>query len=106
MAEISAHKGGSERAEPATYEAYEHVLTSGAEYAEFDIRRTGDGTLVVHHDTRPGPGQREQLAAPDTCPAATGVPRPDPPCERRARLLSSACGHVVGRVHQVQPALI
>jgi glycerophosphoryl diester phosphodiesterase len=50
MVQISAHRGGSEHASPATYEAYEHVLTSGAEYAEFDIRRTGDDVLVVYHD--------------------------------------------------------
>jgi glycerophosphoryl diester phosphodiesterase len=47
---VSAHRGGSEEAQPATYEAYEHALSSGAEYAEFDIRKTGDGVLVVYHD--------------------------------------------------------
>ena len=55
MIKISAHRGGSEQARAATYEAYEHALTSGAEYAEFDIRRTADGILVVYHDPRSGP---------------------------------------------------
>lgn len=50
MVQISAHRGGSEEAKPATYEAYEHALGSGAEYAEFDIRKTHDNTLVVYHD--------------------------------------------------------
>ena len=54
MIKISAHRGGSEQARAATYEAYEHALTSGAEYAEFDIRRTADGALVVYHDPRLG----------------------------------------------------
>jgi len=50
---ISAHKGGGEdKAEPATYAAYELALSSGAEYAEFDIRRTRDGVLVAYHDAR------------------------------------------------------
>jgi glycerophosphoryl diester phosphodiesterase len=49
---ISAHKGGAEHARPATYEAYRSALTCGAEYAEFDIRRTRDGVLVVCHDAR------------------------------------------------------
>ncbi|PTH89913.1 glycerophosphodiester phosphodiesterase [Streptomyces sp. A244] len=52
---VSAHRGGSERAGPATWEAYEDAIGSGAEYAEFDIRRTGDGVLVVYHDPRVGP---------------------------------------------------
>jgi len=47
---VSAHKGGSEDAPPATWEAYETALTTGAEYVEFDIRRTRDGDLVVFHD--------------------------------------------------------
>ncbi|GLW49528.1 hypothetical protein Stsp02_51890 [Streptomyces sp. NBRC 14336] len=49
---VSAHRGGSERAGAATWEAYEDALLSGAEYVEFDIRRTADGVLVVYHDAR------------------------------------------------------
>lgn len=49
---VSAHRGGSERAAPATWEAYEDALASGAEYVEFDVRRTADGVFVVHHDLR------------------------------------------------------
>lgn len=50
MIQISAHRGGSEGTRPATYEAYQHALSSGAEYAEFDIRKTSDDILVVYHD--------------------------------------------------------
>jgi glycerophosphoryl diester phosphodiesterase len=46
---ISAHGGGSEHAPPATYEAYKRSVTSGAEYVEFDIRRTLDDVLIVYH---------------------------------------------------------
>ncbi|MFF7308088.1 glycerophosphodiester phosphodiesterase family protein [Streptomyces sp. NPDC008137] len=52
---VSAHRGGSERADAATWEAYTDALESGAEYVEFDIRRTADGVLVVYHDPRVGP---------------------------------------------------
>jgi glycerophosphoryl diester phosphodiesterase len=52
---VCAHRGGSERAGAATWEAYRDALESGAEYVEFDVRRTGDGVLVVHHDPRVGP---------------------------------------------------
>jgi glycerophosphoryl diester phosphodiesterase len=49
---VSAHRGGTEHATAATYEAYSDALASGAEYAEFDIRKTGDDVLVVYHDAR------------------------------------------------------
>jgi glycerophosphoryl diester phosphodiesterase len=53
-AEISAHRGGSERAAPATREAYEDAIGTGAGYAEFDIRKTHDDVLVVYHDQHAG----------------------------------------------------
>ncbi len=49
-AAISAHRGGSEDAPAGTYEAYVSALETGAEYVEFDIRRTADAQLVVYHD--------------------------------------------------------
>ncbi|MFD9007301.1 glycerophosphodiester phosphodiesterase family protein [Streptomyces sp. NPDC059582] len=49
---VSAHRGGSERFGPATWQAYEDALASGAEYVEFDIRRTADNVHVVYHDPR------------------------------------------------------
>jgi glycerophosphoryl diester phosphodiesterase len=49
---ISAHRGGSEHAPEGTYEAYRSALATGAEYIEFDIRRTADGTLVSCHRAR------------------------------------------------------
>ncbi|MER7486963.1 glycerophosphodiester phosphodiesterase family protein [Streptomyces sp. NPDC126497] len=49
---VSAHRGGAERAAPATWEAYQDALASGAEYVELDVRRTADGVFVVHHDAR------------------------------------------------------
>jgi glycerophosphoryl diester phosphodiesterase len=44
---ISAHR--RDTPDPGVLEA---AVTSGAEYAELDIRRTADGELVVHHDER------------------------------------------------------
>lgn len=49
---VSAHRGGSDLAAPATWEAYRDAVESGAEYVEFDIRRTKDEVFVVHHDPR------------------------------------------------------
>jgi glycerophosphoryl diester phosphodiesterase len=53
---ISAHSGGGEAARPGSFEAYQHALSSGAEYAELDIRKTGDNVLVVYHDAHAGRG--------------------------------------------------
>jgi glycerophosphoryl diester phosphodiesterase len=72
---VSAHKGGAEHARAATYEAYADAVTSGAEFAEFDIRRTGDGALVAWHDAAvevPGTGRvpLARLDYPGLCAAA------------------------------------
>ncbi|MFI6602092.1 glycerophosphodiester phosphodiesterase [Nonomuraea sp. NPDC050536] len=48
---ISAHRGGpGPGGGHSTWETYEAAVTSGAEYAEFDIRRTADGVYLAHHD--------------------------------------------------------
>lgn len=67
---VSAHKGGSEDAPPATWEAYETAVTTGAEYVEFDIRRTRDGDLVVFHDPRAGGRPVGGLTYEELCLAA------------------------------------
>lgn len=51
---ISAHRGGSEHSAAATHEAYKDAAGTGAEYAEFDIRKTRDNVLVVYHDQHAG----------------------------------------------------
>jgi glycerophosphoryl diester phosphodiesterase len=58
---ISAHSGGAEKAPAGTLEAYAYAVTTGAEYIEFDIRRTADEELVVFHD--PYTRQGDALAA-------------------------------------------
>ena len=54
---VSAHSGGAERARPGSLAAYQAVVSSGAEYAEFDVRRTGDGELLVQHDDQHPDGE-------------------------------------------------
>jgi glycerophosphoryl diester phosphodiesterase len=56
MAAISAHGPRT-----GTIEAYATALETGAEYVEFDIRRTADGELAAYHDPRTRQG--EVLAA-------------------------------------------
>ena len=54
MVQISAHADHRDEAEPVTGQTYTQILASGAEFAEFDIRRTADGVLVAYHDARAG----------------------------------------------------
>ncbi len=56
MVQISAHCDHSDDANPVSYDSYSAALTSGAEYAELDIRKTADNVLVVQHDARAGRG--------------------------------------------------
>ena len=58
---ISAHSGGAERARPGSLAAYQAVVSSGAEYAEFDVRRARDGSLLAQHSD--GSGREPALAA-------------------------------------------
>ncbi|MCW2947515.1 MAG: hypothetical protein JWR24_4232 [Actinoallomurus sp.] len=67
---VSAHKGGSEDAPPATWQAYENALTTGAEYIEFDIRRTRDGDHVVFHDAQVANRPVAGLTYDELCTAA------------------------------------
>jgi len=46
---ISAHSGGAEQARSGSLAAYQAVASSGAEYAEFDVRLGDDGTLLAQH---------------------------------------------------------
>ena len=56
MAAISAHSPRT-----GTIEAFANAAGTGAEYVEFDIRRTADGELAAFHDARTRQG--EPLAA-------------------------------------------
>jgi glycerophosphoryl diester phosphodiesterase len=56
VVQISAHCDHSDDAKPITCESYAAALSSGAEYAELDIRKTADNVLVVYHDARTGRG--------------------------------------------------
>jgi glycerophosphoryl diester phosphodiesterase len=80
VVDVSAHQGGSEAGRPGTYEAYEDAATSGAQYAEFDIRRTRDQVLVVYHDPRAGqagsPVPDFGYPVPDLSYAVPGLTKP------------------------------
>ena len=67
---ISAHRAGE------TPDAYEAAAAAGADYVEVDVRRTGDGELVAHHDDRVRGLRLAQASYRDLCAAAgRAVPR-------------------------------
>ena len=47
---IAGHRGARGLAPENTIEAFEKAIELGADMVEFDVRRTADGTLVIHHD--------------------------------------------------------
>jgi glycerophosphoryl diester phosphodiesterase len=47
---ITAHRGASAAAPENSMAAFRAALEAGADYAELDVQRTRDGTLVVVHD--------------------------------------------------------
>ena len=47
---VIAHRGASAVARENTLEAFELAIEMGADVIEFDVRRTGAGVIVVHHD--------------------------------------------------------
>jgi glycerophosphoryl diester phosphodiesterase len=55
--EVSAHAPHADPAGPVTIEHYRQAAATGADYVEFDVRRTSDGQLVAAHDAHAGQGR-------------------------------------------------
>jgi glycerophosphoryl diester phosphodiesterase len=73
---ISAHRGGAEFAPAGTYEAYRAALAAGADYVEFDVRRTRDGALVACHEAGFGRERGVSAVTVDTLRDAAGYEVP------------------------------
>jgi glycerophosphoryl diester phosphodiesterase len=103
---ISAHQGGGEGGHrPGTVEAYRAAPESGADFVEFDIRRTADGVLVAHHDEHCVAGGRLVAESTfDELAAATGRPPLRVP-EVMGMLAGKVAGHLdlkeTGYEHEV-----
>jgi glycerophosphoryl diester phosphodiesterase len=54
MAVIGAHRGATATAAENSLAAFEAAIQLGAEFIEFDVRRTGDQSLIVLHDATIG----------------------------------------------------
>lgn len=52
---IYGHRGARAHTRENTVEAFSLAVEQGADGVELDLRRSGDGALIVHHDDRAGP---------------------------------------------------
>ena len=57
MLQVIAHRGASRDQRENTVAAFLRAADLGSDAVELDVRRTLDGTLVVHHDARLGDGR-------------------------------------------------
>ncbi|MQY03593.1 glycerophosphodiester phosphodiesterase [Actinomadura macrotermitis] len=84
---ISAH-----RRDEAGLTGLHEAVASGAEYVEIDVRRTGDGLLVVHHDPAVGGVPLARLTHPRAQELAG---RPIPPAAAAMQIIAGrAIGHL------------
>ena len=95
---ISAHRGGSDYARGGTYEAYRGALAAGAEYVEFDVRRTSDGALVVFHRARAGWGRAVAAMSYARLCGLAGYQVP-----RMAEVMRLLAGRAVGHLDVKEP---
>jgi glycerophosphoryl diester phosphodiesterase len=94
---ISAHAGHSAGPRGRTAADY-RAAAGGADYAELDIRRTGDGTLVAFHDERTRSGHPlARLSYPELC-ARAGYPVPT-----AAEVLTAISGRARGHLDLKEP---
>ena len=54
---ISAHRGGLAVDGVPAADRYRHAIELGADFVEFDVRRTRDGVTVIFHDDRTASGR-------------------------------------------------
>ncbi len=68
MPRVIAHRGASKFARENTIDAFSIAAEVGADAVELDVRRTGDGVLVIHHDPKLSDGSLICEVAADQLP--------------------------------------
>jgi glycerophosphoryl diester phosphodiesterase len=71
---IIAHRGAWGEANENSLAAFEHAIAISADMIEFDVRRTGDDRLVVHHDADFDGVAIASLTGAELEPAGTRAP--------------------------------
>jgi glycerophosphoryl diester phosphodiesterase len=75
MVEVLAHRGASKAARENTIEAFRLAATLGSDAVEFDVRRTADGVLVIHHDPFVADGRK--ICHANACDLPVSIPSLD-----------------------------
>src|SRR5882724_7023059 len=88
MAAISAHSPRT-----GTIEAFANAAATGAEYVEFDIRRTADGELAAFHDPRTRQGDALAAISYSRLCELAGYPVP-----RVADVMATVAGKATGHL--------
>jgi glycerophosphoryl diester phosphodiesterase len=88
MAAISAHGPGT-----GTIDVFANALETGAEYVEYDIRRTADGELAAFHDARTSQGDPLAAISYSRLCELAGYPVPRV-AEVMAAIAGKAAGHL------------
>jgi len=65
---VIAHRGASADHPENTVEAFHGAREQGADWVELDVRRSGDGVLVVHHDAHLADGRLVRELPADELP--------------------------------------
>jgi glycerophosphoryl diester phosphodiesterase len=94
MSAISVHR--TDAAGPGFFEA---AVSSGAEYVEMDVRRTGDGEIVVRHDRDVGGTVLAEATYDEVCAAAGG------PVPRVRQAMETLAGRVRGHLDLKEPGM-
>lgn len=90
---VSAHAPHAESAQPNGIEFYRQAIATGADYIEFDIRRTIDGHLVAAHDEGIGHGRLVSSVSYGQLCDLIGYEVP-----RAADILAAIKGHAKGHL--------
>jgi len=86
---VIAHRGDSSGATANSLEAFERAIAGGVDMIEFDVRRTKDGQLVVHHDATVA---GIPLAAMTSVELSDRAPHPPPLLDEVLELAHGRCG--------------
>ncbi len=67
---IIGHRGAAAYCRENTLESFRKAIELGADGIEFDIRRTADNTLIVHHDAEIAGTSLSRISYPEACDLA------------------------------------
>jgi glycerophosphoryl diester phosphodiesterase len=99
---VIAHRGAHDAAPENTVAAFERAIALGVDLIELDVRRSGDGQLVVYHDAEVDGTAVSALRADDVRAKGGG----ETPAPRLAQVLALAYGRVALDIEVKEPGCV